>query len=547
MKYKGKNEEKVLQYIENSEGELEENTDNLIHNEIINGEKSKFYEKLNSIFMEPTSEEGGQNALTGFYFQMLCTLYYMSELLEGKWDFLVFELHQDIIVGNDSKIRFIQVKSKVLPNKPIKQVVTDTGLYNNKWVQKLLAMGKLFPKGQGVITEYELMTNYIIEDSPSVKIEHYLYNNDFNHTVSTDDSLLEKIEYYKLEDKKSNVFDYEKSCGESIRDLLKRFRIVAKALGSNGLEEFSTVIANKLGRKIHESITIDLEDINYLIGELCFSCNHENNKSLMFMDQEKAYGYLKKVEQRIQPKINRYFRRADNHAIIEDIIAKIYSDQESTSNPLKQQIVDEMEQLRKYLIDIVENDSFTVEKMVHRYLEGKSFSLPLKNLPELKIKEKMEEIIKTILILNVLHDNKFKFSMEFKSILMKEAKTSYVSLIGLDGDQTMDEALEKLKNMIEKSSDEEKLLILLKNNNVIFQGEYDDDDIKEKKVITVDQIREYFDPDLFHNEKTIKKVDYRWTIIPGKKITRYFRRIRRHNNITDFKSALQRDLNSMFE
>ena len=57
------------------------------------------------------SERGGGIALSGFYNQFIVTIEYIIGLLKGEWDFVLMEYHDDIIVGKENKVRFIQVKT----------------------------------------------------------------------------------------------------------------------------------------------------------------------------------------------------------------------------------------------------------------------------------------------------------------------------------------------------------------------------------------------------------------------------------------------------
>jgi hypothetical protein len=534
----------ILHAIKKNEDELDPVIQEIIQDKIKNNSKVDFHAFLNRILDEQPKEEGGKNALTGFYFQLLCTLYYLAEVLEGKWDFLVFELHQDIIVGNNSTIRFIQVKSEVTTEKKLSKEVTQTKLYTGGWVQKLISMARLFPKGEGVRTEFELMTNFIINDSSTVKVEHYLYNNNFEHHIDDDDHLLEKVSEFKTRGLNED-FNYEDSCNESIKDLLSRFRINPKAIDTNNLEDFIGTVSNKLGRLIHESVGISLDDINYLLGELCFECNHSNQGSLMHIDKERAFKFLQILKHRVSSNLEEFYTTTNNNKLIDEIFTKINADYTELKVPIRNQIYDELENFRTFLKEWI-NDEFSIIEMVHRYLEGKSFSLKLNTMPSLSLKEKVEEIFKTLLILKVLLDEEINFSDKFKGILIKEAKSSYISLVGLDTDQSLQEGLDKLKTILEKATNEEKILILMQNNHTIFQGEYDDEDISEKQIFDVNEVikstNEYFPQD-----KSVKDVDYQWTIIPGKKFISFLRKVRRYEDIYTFKDDVQKGLEIYFK
>lgn len=531
--------ESILDAVKKTDDELNRDIKGVIQENIQNNSKEDIYGFLSTILDEPSEEEGGKNALTGFYFQLLCTLYYLAEVLEGKWDFLVLELHQDIIVGNNSTIRFIQVKSEVTHNRKLSKKVTQTGLYTGGWVQKLISMSRLFPKGEGVRTEFELMTNFIIKDSPEMGVEHYLYNSNFEHRLNDDDDLLEKVTEYKTRGLNKD-FNFENSCNESIKELLSRFHINPKAVDTNNLEDFIGTVSNKLGRVIHESAGVSFADINYLLGELCFECNHSNQGSLMYIDREKAFQYLQVLRQRFSYSLEEFYTTMNNNKLIDEIVTKINENYKELKEPIKNQIYDEFEQFRTYLKEWI-NEDFSINKMVHRYLEGKPFSLKLNTMPSLKFKEKAEEIFKTLFILKVLLDEEIIFSDKFEGILIKEANSSYISLVGLDFDQTMEEGIVKLTGILEKATDEEKLLILMQNNHTIFQGEYDEEDIIEKQTFNVKEVIKLTNEHL-PQAKSVKDVDYQWTIIPGKKFITFLRKVKRYEDIFTFKDAVQERL-----
>lgn len=529
---------KILDAIQKNDDELNQlNQDtSLIIQENIKGKSKEDVRKyLDTILEEPPEETGGKNALTGFYFQLLCTLYYLAEVLEGKWDFLILELHQDIVVGNDSTIRFIQVKSEVLSDRKPVKVVSKTDLYKG-WIQKLISMSRLFPKGEGVNTEFELMTNYFIKDSPEIKVEHYLYNNNFNQHIDDDDDILKKVTEYKNRGL-DETFDFEDYCNESIKDLLSRFSITPEAINPDKLDNFIGSISNKLGKLINESAGVSFADINYLLGELCFECNHTNKGSSMYIDKEKAHEYMQILKQRASDNLEGFYTDRNNNRLIDEIITNLNGDYLELSDPIREQINDELEKFRVQLKKLA-NEDIPIHEMVHRYLEGKSFSLKLNTMHPLGLRKRAEEIFKTLFILEILFDEEVKFSKKINGILIKEAKNAYISIVGLDIDQNLEEGIEKLNDIIEKASDEEKILILMQNNHTIFQGEYDEDDFTKEEIFDVEEMIRFAN-EYFPQGKSVMDVDYKWTIIPGKKFIAYLKKVRRYEDIFQFKSDIQ--------
>src|SRR5690606_31965719 len=138
---------------------------------------------------------------------MLIAIEYMIQMIEGKWDFMAVELHDDIIVGKGKNIRFIQVKSS---NKPHKFVV-DVPLYdrsvitvgdckakeNDSWIDKLFRKQKYFPSAEGYNCEFELATSYeLICKSPETDISFYYeeFPKDIPKEIPESDTLLSKFD-----------------------------------------------------------------------------------------------------------------------------------------------------------------------------------------------------------------------------------------------------------------------------------------------------------------------------------------------------------------
>ncbi|MGR5876658.1 hypothetical protein ACT7C3_10035 [Bacillus pacificus] len=130
-----------------------------------------------------------------------------------------------------------------------------------------------------------------------------------------------------------------------------------------------------------------------------------------------------------------------------------------------------------------------------------------------------------------------KFSKKFKGILIKETQNIYVSILGLDFDQTMEEGLEKLSDILEKATNEEKILLLMQNNHTIFQGEYDDEFTVEEILKVDDVLKQPINP--IKPGESIKEVDYMWTIIPGMKFIAILKKARRYENIDIIKENIR--------
>ncbi|MEH7521622.1 hypothetical protein V7199_00585 [Priestia megaterium] len=528
--------EVLLSAIKKTEEELNKDI-NLVISEKCKGKGAEEISNfLNLLFEAPPEETGGQNAITGFYFQLLCTLYYLAEVIEGKWDYIILELHQDIIVGNDSAIKFIQVKSQVLQDREPIVPVTETNLYLG-WIQKLLYMAKFFPKGQGVQTQFELITNYMIKNSPKVKMEHYLYNDKFELEIDDKDDLLKKVIEY--EDRGViEGFNFENDCNESIKDLLSRFSINPKAINPSDFNDFFATVSYKLGKLINKSAGVPLEDLNFLLGELCYRCNHTTEGSLLAIEKEEANELLQILKKRASQNLKGFFENNNNDSLIDEIITNFSDEFSELQNPnLMGQLQDEFESFRCELKRWA-NEDISVVEMVHRYLEGKSFSLKHQNIPPLKLRTKLTEIFKTFFLLNLLFDKELKVSTKFKGMLIKESEKKYISIVGLEMGQTIEEGIEKLSLILDKTSKDEKIILLMQGApHTIFQGPYDDD-FDEPETYSINQIMEPYMEEM-EKGKSLNEVDWLWTLVPGAKLIGILKKVGKHPDITTFKGAVK--------
>lgn len=527
----------LLSAIKKTEPELNKEI-NLVINEKCKGKNAEdITDFLNTLMEKPPEETGGQNAITGFYFQLLCTLYYLAEVIEGKWDYIILELHQDIIVGNESTVKFIQVKSQVLQDREPLVYVTDTKLYLEGWIQKLLCMAQFFPKGQGVNTNFELITNYMIKNSKTVKMEHYLYNNKYQLEIDENDDLLKKVKKYKNRGVDEG-FDFERDCNESIQDLLSRFSINPKAINHEEFHDFLATVSYKLGKLINKSAGVPLEDLNFLLGELCYRCNHTTEGSLLVIEKEEANELLQLLKERASQNLKGFFANNNNDSLIDEIITSFNDEFLGIDNAdLIGQLQDEFESFR-YELKKWANEDISVIEMVHRYLEGKAFSLKLKNIQPLTLRKKLYEIFKTFFLLNLLFDKSFKLSTKFKGMLIKESKNGHISIIGLEIGQTMEQGIQKLNSILERASKEEKIILLMQNHHhTIFQGDYDDD-FDKPQTYSAGEIIEPLIEEL-KKEKSLNEVDWPWTFIPGMKLVGILKKVGGHSDISTFKGVVK--------
>ncbi|MFD5852493.1 hypothetical protein ACFWGC_20185 [Cytobacillus pseudoceanisediminis] len=490
---------------------------------------------LNSLYsQEEFRDTGGENALTGFYFQFLTSLYYLSEVLEGNWDFIALELHQDIIVGNAEIIRFIQVKSKVLQERKYIEKVSDTKLYLD-WLQKLLPMARFFPKSTNKTTQFELVTNYMISNSPTVNMEHYLYNDKFQLEITEDDDILKKLKENpsKLGD---SIFDYYNDCEENEIDLLSRFSIRPLTIHPD-IKDFVHTVSSKLGALVTSSARLTFEDINFLIAELFYRCTHNSDKDTLIIDRNAAEQYLSVLKKRVSSNLAPFYNTTNSNMVIEKVIATINNDFSlmKLEDHIKGQLTDELEKLRNQLKSWINDEKHALE-LLHRYVDAKEYSLNVTQLDEIGVTTRYLELFKTIFVVGIIFNNEIILSSKFKSLLIKEINQLFISTLGLDIGQTKEAGIEKLFTIIEKSTLEQKLNMIIKTHYTIFQGDYDEEFLQGEFL----QLGKFFgeEVDGLESQEGVLTVDNNWIILPGLRLISGIKKARSFSDFVEFKDGL---------
>ena len=128
-------EEIIDEYLNEGDISVEEFEKNQIIETLINCDYSK-------------AEKGGIVALRGFVYQYLVTVYYMLNIVKKKidWDYVIYELGDDVALVKKNKICFCQVKTKMDADEVINfNIKTDLVKRKKKldsWIDKLFLNSK---------------------------------------------------------------------------------------------------------------------------------------------------------------------------------------------------------------------------------------------------------------------------------------------------------------------------------------------------------------------------------------------------------------------
>lgn len=441
--------------------------------------KGKSSEEIQSFLIEnEIGETGGITALSGFYFQFLVTIEYIIELLENKWDFLIMEHRDDVVVGNNECIRFIQVKSSQYPSviaskKPASDLYNrkskEDKTYANSWIDKLIINSKKFYKDNNIRTEFQLYSNYQILRAPQgMNVEIYSDNSNYSIQNSLEiDELFKKlnIEIYKKDDQ---LMNFEDECGESLESLLKRLYVYCGRTFAE-IDKYERYLCHKLGDVIlkdyvtiddAENITISKNDLKLLIGELFEKCTHRDQIDSLVITKESIHGVIEKLITNITESADRSLTSLSTSRIIQEVTEGWMQefDDMNVSEELKRELIDYSNYFRNWIL----NDGISLKTVIERLHNASQYT----NIyPKLKNRDKIK-IIEELFILSLFYKKVKNDSLIFdnnKTMLIKKALNSGAlhGLIRMEKRVKKEVATEKLIEILYIMTLEEELKILL--------------------------------------------------------------------------------------
>lgn len=449
-------------------------TKNHVNDKIYNENfKQRTSEEIKNFLIESDlGETGGITALSGFYFQFLVTVEYIIELIEGKWDFLIMEHRDDVVVGNESLIRFIQVKSSqysscVASKKPASDLYTrkskENKIYANSWIDKLFINSNKFYKENNIRTEFQLYTSYQILKAPQgMNVDLYSDNSNFNIEISLENDQLYKRMNVEIYDSKDILYNFEEKCGENLESLMQRLHVHS---GNKLMEndKFERYLCHKLGGVIlgeyGESLTVSKNDLKYFIGELFEKCTYGNGIDALVITRESINEPLERLKTSV---LSSAEKAIESHSVIKII-------QEETNEwiikceemSVNQEIMDNLNQYSQYLQDWILNDGISFKTVIERLYGEKSYANTYINLSTKEKHTIISELLILVLVYKLVKNDELLFNHN-ESLLMKRAVISedIHGLIRMKSKVRKNEAIIKLKEIITLMSLEEELKIL---------------------------------------------------------------------------------------
>ncbi|MDQ0888913.1 hypothetical protein QFZ81_004001 [Paenibacillus sp. V4I9] len=504
----------------------------------LNANKVEAIEKLYTI--DP-KDVGGRTALAGFYFQFLVTIEYILEMLDGKWDYVACELHEDIIVGKEKHIKFIQVKTSEKTELSVSGTITRTKkeiegvkrLVSDSWIDKLLVNSKHFKSKDGYLTEFELVTTFVLTKTNEIDVSNYDRFIKKSEIIKDDDSLLVYLSKDVYLKKEKVPFFYEEECGENLKELLSRF-LIRKEIDLLNFRKYELALMQSLGDKIHRRARVNEDDFYMLIGELMQRCAKKGDNTVLFITKDEAKDLLGKIEDRVVPETLRYTAKYNAESIFDEIFGKIRN--EISLNQIYLEIEHFLENYKVYLLEWTDGTS-TVRELVNRLVDGWKDSDAIYSLSQSDIVTKLTNLIKINLILMIIYDATTNFSSNYSKLLVKEINNEvFFSFLSLSMPATLDQALEKLKKILaRKYRDGASLEFLIHTPKTILLGDFLDNDEPLRKLFIKD-IKPYIGEldETARLDEVVVAID----VIPGEPVMKLYRNLFGYNDLKELREKL---------
>ena len=457
---------------------------------------------------ETTGDDGGIIALSGFYFQFLITIEYLIEMIEGKWDYIFVDHHQDIILISEKKIRIIQVKTKnVLHATP-----GETDLYKG-WIQKLFAINEII-ETENAETEFELITNFLIRNSSGVNPEMFIVNDDYNFGLEVIEErgieLQKKIKEYSQQEEFEKLRE-----DEYLNKLLRKFKISIKA------NDYFEKVCTRIGDLFHERIRGTKEDIDYLIGYMCSKCYYPHHPSIQVIDRNMALEIREILRKRYKLEVREHFEEEDSILHIKRYINSLKYNY--SKKPIYIHIEKYINEFEQELFECVENgeDIFSIlSKYIKRVSMTSDFDAFIKS--EI-IEHKLSELLDLVFCLKILENGKVTIDSNQRSLLLKVVGESRYNIFELEGEDTCEKGYEYFIDTFKTLSPIEKIIFLQNEGiKIILAGDFDDQDYDKGNIIEVSS-NDYPTQEEMRNivqlqiKDDFTKVSYPFEVINGSK------------------------------
>ena len=458
----------------------------------------------NYLFSKKASELGGITALSGFYYQLLVTIEYVIEMLEGKWDYVIMEYHDDVIVGKDKKVRYIQVKTsgetlvKInetpangLYSRKLRKINNGKFLKLNSWVDKLFLNSFITPKKEGFENQFLLYSSYHFVKSRELDVDIYTGNKLYDAELELQpkgaikNKLYKKLKLEDVYDDEGNKINFENYYDELPEELLKRFYIKTGRplyeinLFKNDIcKKFNEFLFNTNNDEEDSNISIVSSDIDHVIGYLFERCTDKTKLNRLIIKPQDLTTLISKLREKSYQKARQQFNIHESTNVFEKSINLIKEDFEESKN--QNELNDIFHTYKDYLLSWVKNENGNITDLVNRLYVGTISSNFYDNIDIGIRNQGIRDLIKNSVTLTFTTAQPMKFDNRDFFLTKSSVEKSY-SFYAMKKMRNHKFALEDIKNIIKQKKPLELLVLGDLPLNVVVQNYSDSNFIKVKE------------------------------------------------------------------
>ena len=478
-----------------------------------------------------TKDDGGVIAMSGFYYQLLVTIEYLVDMIQGKWSNIVVDHHQDIIAYNDTTVRFIQVKTKNAVHCP----VSKTRAYF-EWIPKLFDNQNMF-EGCDYKIEFELVSNCIFREAPQscTDFEQFYTNANFENGFIDGDlfkRVYENIGELNLDEDK-------------VAKGIKGFKVRHIDPGT-----IRRLLYTRIGECFNSYYRADDDTIDMIVAYLFKKCYFPKSASIQIVRDEDLEELMAKIRYRIQ-------MIGEKDIVCNSSIEVLGGFIEYTKEQYKQTgayseisiLVEEFE--RELLLYFQNSEIETIMTLVNKYLNKSLESSYFRPSKSERLKKESGRLFSVLLLVKLYFGGEIMIDSQSKKLLVVNIGGHPFNLFGVKEELacTIGDAVKEFEQVFQSLEFEEQFAIV--NNpsfKIILSGEYDNDcdPIESLEVFCKEtpQVSNLLFPSDF-NDDSIAKVKNIITVVDGEdnKINGIHRKRMRYTNIDKMRESIGKELN----
>lgn len=521
---------------------------------ILDNFEDKNEEDISSyLFSKKASELGGITALSGFYYQLLVTIEYVIEMLEGKWDYVIMEYHDDVIVGKDKKVRYIQVKTSGETLVKINETPAN-GLYSrksrkindgkflklNSWVDKLFLNSFITPKKEGFESQFLLYSSYHFVKSRELDVDIYTGNKLYDAELelhpkgAIKNKLYKKLKSEDVYDDEGNKLNLESYYDESPKDLLKRFYIKTGRplyeidLFKNDIcKKFNEFLFNTNNDEEDSNISIISSDIDHVIGYLFERCTDKTKLNRLIIKPQDLNNLISKLREKSYQKARQQYNIHESTNVFEKSINLIKEDFEESKN--QHELNDIFHNYKDYLLSWVKNENGNITDLVNRLYVGTISSNFYDNIDIGIRNQSIRDLIKNSVTLTFATTQQMKFDDRDFFLTKSSVEKSY-SFYAMKKMRNHKFALEDIKNIIKQKKPLELLVLGDLPLNVVVQNYSDSSFIKVKEF---EEVLDTFN-NLENLRQTLNQSSLKIRLYPGNVLNEILINSSEENNLVHY-------------